>query len=234
MGKVIMSGIVPLLSVPSIAEPNFADNTWAQIIKVCQTNTVPDTWVVGNQKSMTIGGTDYVIDIIGKNHDIYSSGGTAPLTFQMHDCYVTGYAMNSSNTNVGGWTSCAMRTTHLPTILALMPNEVQNGIKEVNKLTSAGNESTIINTTADKLFLLSEVEIYGRTPLYAVEGEGTKYSYYNAKGSTEKNQNGYSSNWWERSPVDNNSTGFGFVDTAGEKNNANASGVTGVSFAFCF
>lgn len=103
MGKVIMSGIVPMLTVPVATEPNFADNTWTQIIKACQANRVPDTWVVGNQKTMTIGGTDYVIDIIGKGHDTYSSGGgTAPLTFQMHDCYGTTYAMNSTNTNVGG------------------------------------------------------------------------------------------------------------------------------------
>ena len=69
-------------------EANFADNTWAQIIKACQKKIIPTTWKVGDQKAMTINGISYQIDIIGKNHDDYSDGsGKAPLTFQMHDCY---------------------------------------------------------------------------------------------------------------------------------------------------
>lgn len=233
MGKVIMSGIVPLLSVPATTKPNFADNTWTQIIKACQTNRVPDTWAVGNQKTMTIGGTDYVIDIIGKNHDTYSSGGTAPLTFQLHDCYGIQYAMNSSNTNVGGWTSCVMRTTHLSAILALMPSEVQNGIREVNKLTSAGNQSVTINTTADKLFLLSEIEIFGRVS-YSNSGEGTQYDYYKAGNSKVKKFNGSADSWWERSPYSSNSAHFCDVYYDGNGGGNSASGARGVSFAFCF
>ena len=121
-------------------EANFADNTWEQIIAACQKKIIPTTWKVGDQKAMTIGGTDYLIDIIGINHDDYSDGsGKAPFTFQLHDCYGETKNMNSSNTNAGGWTSCSMRSTHLPAILALMPTEVQNGIREVNKLTSAGS-----------------------------------------------------------------------------------------------
>lgn len=35
-----------------------------------------------------IGSTDYLVDIIGINHDDYSDGfGKAPFTFQLHDCY---------------------------------------------------------------------------------------------------------------------------------------------------
>lgn len=233
MGRVIMSGIVPMLTVPATTKPNFADNTWSQIIKACQTNRVPDTWAVGNQKTMSIGGTDYVIDIIGKNHDTYSSGGTAPLTFQLHDCYGTQYSMNSSDTNVGGWTSCVMRATHLPAILNQMPSEVQNGIREVNKLTSAGNTSSTINTTADKLFLLSEIEIYGRI-FYSVSGEGKQYDYYKAGNSKVKNQNGSAKDWWERSPYTADADYFCFMSNVGEHSFGSASTTRGVSFAFCF
>lgn len=41
----------------SLYQANFADNTWAQIIDACHKNKVPATWVVGNQKTMTINGT---------------------------------------------------------------------------------------------------------------------------------------------------------------------------------
>lgn len=233
MGKVIMSGIVPLLTVPANYPENFADATWAQIIDACQKNNVPETWVVGSQKAMTINGTSYQVDIIGKNHDTYTAGGTAPLTFQLHDCYATSYAMNGSDTNVGGWTSCVMRSTHLPAILALMPSEVQSAIREVNKLTSAGSQSSTINTTADKLFLLSEIEIFGRTT-YSCSGEGTQYAYYKAGNSKIKNQSGSAAHWWERSPRDGYSEYFCRVSIGGDAQNSGADYAIGAAFGFCF
>ena len=64
----------------------FAANSWETIIAACQSGNVPDSWAVGDSKPMAINGTNYQIDIIGKNHDVYTDGsGTAPLTFQLHD-----------------------------------------------------------------------------------------------------------------------------------------------------
>jgi hypothetical protein len=115
-------------------DPVFANNTWEQIIYTCQANNVPDTWKVGDSKTMTINGAAYQIDIIGKNHDTYADGsGTAPLTFQLHDLMPTLYQFDVKDTQSNEWTNCAMRKTHLPAIMALMPSEVQNGLKEVNK-----------------------------------------------------------------------------------------------------
>lgn len=234
MGRVIMSGIVPLLKAPVTYKANFADNTWAQIIDACHKNQVPDTWVVGNSKTMLINGTEYQIDIIGKGHDDYAdSSGKTPLTFQLHDCYADVNRMNSSNTNSGGWTSCAMRSTHLPAILALMPTEVQNGIREVNKLTSAGNQSSTINITADKLFLLSEIEIFGSVS-YSKSGEGTQYDYYKAGNSKVKNRNGGAAYWNERSPLKDGSTQFCMASNTGTADYGGASSAAGVAFAFCF
>ena len=217
----------------SFLDDTFANNDWSAIIAACQSGSVPDSWVVGNSKTMTINGTSYQIDIIGKNHDTYASGGTAPLTFQMHDCYGTQYAMNSDNTNSGGWTSCEMRITHLPAILALMPTEVQNGIREVNKLTSAGSQSSTINTTADKLFLLSEIEIFGSVS-YSKSGEGTQYDYYKAGNSKVKKFNGSADSWWARSPNGSDSTRFCRVDSDGNAYYNAASRAFGVAFGFCF
>ena len=217
----------------SFLKDNFADNDWASIIAACHSGSVPSTWVVGNSKTMTINGASYQVDIIGKNHDTYASGGKAPLTFQLHDCYGETKNMNSSNTNSGGWTSCAMRSTHLPAILALMPTEVQSGIREVNKLTSVGSKSATINTTADKLFLLSEVEIFGSTT-YSAAGEGTQYDYYKAGNSKVKKLNGSADSWWERSPNVSSSTGFCRVKSSGLSEGYRANYAYGVAFSFCF
>lgn len=217
----------------SFLKDNFADNDWSAIIAACHSGSVPSTWVVGNSKTMTINGASYQVDIIGKNHDTYTAGGKAPLTFQLHDCYADTKAMNSSNTNSGGWTSCAMRSTHLPAILALMPTEIQNGIREVNKLTSAGSQSATIDTTADKLFLLSEVEVFGSTS-YSAAGEGTQYDYYKAGNSKVKNRNGSAASWWERSPYASYSTRFCLVNGNGGANYITASDARCVAFGFCF
>ena len=232
-GRTLIGGAGYDITFAPPYDPIFANNTWEQIIAACHNNEVPDSWDVANHKPMTINGVDYRIDIIGKNHDTYANGGKAPLTFQLHDCYADTKQMNSSNTNSGGWTSCAMRSTHLPAILALMPTEVQNGIREVNKLTSAGNQSSTINTTADKLFLLSEIEIFGSVR-YSKSGEGTQYDYYKAGNSKVKKFNGGANDWWERSPYGSNSAIFCRVYSSGNADYNYASYASGVAFGFCF
>lgn len=217
----------------SLLKDNFADNEWSEIIAACQSGNVPASWVVGNYKNMTINGKAYRIDIIGKNHDTYAAGGTAPLTFQMHDCYDETKQMNSSNTNSGGWQNSAMRTTHLPAILNMMPAEVKAAIRDVQKKSSAGNQSSSIQTTNDKLFLLSEIEIFGSTT-YSFAGEGKQYDYYKAGNSKVKNLSGSADYWWERSPLSSSSTAFCIVISNGGANANRASTSRGVAFGFCF
>ena len=213
---------------------SFSENTWAEIIAACHGGSVPATWAVGDSKTMTIGGTEYQIDIIGKGHDDYADGsGKAPLTLQLHDCYPTEYKMNTEYSNAGGWNTSEMRTEHMPALLALMPTEVQNGIREVNKLTSAGSQSSTINTTADKLFLLSEVEIFGSTT-YSAAGEGTQYDYYKVSSRLVKNRSGAANQWWERSPSASGSSDFCRISESGGAYATYAAYSSGVSFAFCF
>ena len=231
-GRTLIGGTGYDIAFAPSYDPVFANNTWEQIIVACHNNEVPDTWKVADQKPMTINGVDYQIDIIGKNHDDYTNGGKAPLTFQLHDCYGELKNMNSSSTNSGGWTSCAMRQTHLPAILALMPPEVQSGIREVNKRT-AGSQSSTINTTADKLFLLSEIEIFGSVS-YSKSGEGTQYDYYKEENSKVKNYNGGALTWWERSPHGSNSTYFCNVYQSGDADYDGSGYEIGVAFGFCF
>lgn len=213
--------------------PNFADNTWDIIINACHSGNVPDTWVAGDSKTMTIDGKSYQFDIVGKNHDTYTAGGKAPLTFGLHDCYGTKYPMNNTDTNSTGWDGSKMRTETLPAILAKMPENIQNGIREVNKLTTAGNQSTTINTTADKLFTFSEMEVYGSAGS-SYSGEGKQYDYYKAGNSKVKKVGSTASRWWLRSPSTYASDRFCAVDTDGLVGKYTARGSNGVCFGFCF
>lgn len=210
----------------------FAANSWETIIAACQSGNVPDSWAVGDSKPMAINGTNYQIDIIGKNHDVYTDGsGTAPLTFQLHDCYSEAKQMYSINLSGLGWKNTDMRLTYLPAILALMPAEVQNGIHAVNKKTSEGGNSTTIEIVSDTLFLLSEVEVFG-TNHSSVPGEGIQYDYYKAGNPKIKKREGVDEFWWERSSASGGM--FCRVRDNGQAGASNASNSLGVSFAFCF
>ncbi len=196
---------------------------------------------VGDSINIAINGTSYAFKIMGFNHDTLTTStaygsatatGKAGMTLQMADCLAGKAQMNSSNTNSGGWENCAMRKSNMATYLSQLTSAWQNAIKQVNKLSSAGSQSTTIKTTADKLFLLSEVEIFGSTS-YSVSGEGTQYAYYKAGNSKVKNVSGSAHYWWERSPLASNATGFCLVYGDGNAGGGSASTSGGVAFGFC-
>ena len=201
--------------------------SWDDISFISESGNAASVWSVGDTKTVNFNGVDYQAQIIGFDHDTKTSGGKAGITFQFVKCVKTKYEMNDSGTNVGGWKSCNMRTSTMPALLTKLPSELQNVIKDVNKLTSAGNSSATINTTSDKLFLLSEVELFGSV-INSVSGEGTQYAYYKAGNSKNKSQH-----WWVRSPVKNSSTQFCYIDVAGQSDTYEANKIVGVSFAFC-
>lgn len=233
-GRTLINGTGYDITFKPSYDPVFANNTWEQIIAACHNNEVPETWKVADQKPMTIGGTDYLIDIIGENHDDYSDGsGKAPLTFQLHDCYKLAKAMHSTAANTMGWTQCSMRVEHLPIILKQMPADVQSGIREVNKISSSGGKKPSLETTKDNLFLLSEVEVFGSSS-NSLSGEGTQYDYYKAGNSTVKNFNGSAYDWWERSPTSNSTRYYCNVKSTGSSVNSSANVTRGVAFGFCF
>ena len=213
---------------------NFADNTWDKIIEVCHSGNVPDTWVAGDSKTTTIDGADYLVDIVGKNHDTYTAGGIAPLTFGLHDCYGTEHQMNSSGTNSTSWDGSRMRTETLPAILAKMPENIRNGIRPVNKLTATSGKTSTIKTASDKLFTFSQMEVDG-SATHSHSGEGKQYDYYKAGNSKAKKVGGTASWWWLRSPSKNNNSAFCAVTTVNDSvANSSASASSGVCFGFCF
>lgn len=233
-GRTLINGTGYDISFAPPYDPVFANNTWEQIIAACHNNEVPDTWKVADQKPMNINGVDYPIDIIGKNHDDYSDGsGKAPLTFQLHDCYADSKQMNSNRTNDGGWGSSDMFKTHLPSILTRMPVEVQSNIKDVRKRTGKGNKLNVTSISANKLFLLSEIEVFGVAE-YSASGEGTQYAYYTKTSRRIKNRSGRPGRWWLRSPHLYTSVSFRYTNDEGNSAAYSSDGNFGVSFAFCF
>ena len=220
--------------------PTFATATWAQIEAISKSGKAASAFKVGDEKTITLTtGEEVTLVILDFNHDNLTAGGKAGITLGMKNLLATKYPMNSSNTNAGGWTSSAMRTSTMQTLLGQLPDEVKAVIKPVNKLTSAGEQSTTINTTSDSLFLLSEIEVF-ETRSYSVAGEGTQYAYYRDIANTAakrikklSNGTGSANSWRLRSPSASNSTYFCSVDGNGYADYLGASISNGVAFGFC-
>lgn len=212
--------------------PDLESSSWDDISLISESGNAASIWNVGDKKTVNINGANYQVQIIGFDHDTKTSGGKAGITFQLVDCMKATAKMNSSNTNSGGWESCEMRSSTMATLLTKLPSALQNVIKAVNKLTSAGNGSATINTTSDKLFLLSEVEIFGYTK-HSKSGEGSQYAYYKAGNSKVKKVSGSASYWWGRSPDGSYSTDFFCVHDDGGTGSSGANNSLGVAFGFC-
>lgn len=146
-------------------------------------------------------------DIAFCNPDNYGSSGSSG-TFRM----------NLSTTNNGGWADSYMRNYIIPSFINAMSSDLQNVLKVVtkytdNSFTSPHDEESFVTATQDKVFLLSEYEVFGNAS-YANPYERFKqaqYDFYNAYGSKIKMRD-YMDNamadWWMRSPSKSGSTKF--------------------------
>lgn len=221
---------------PFVVGTTLEATTWDNIATVSKFGQAANYWKVGDKKNITVNGVTYQAQIIGFDHDTLTTADgsrtKAGITFQLVDCMKTTYPMNSSNTNVNGWRGSAMRTSTMATLLNQLSTDLKNVLKFVNKVSSVGNNSSGLETTSDKLFLLSEIEIFGSTQ-YSYAGEGKQYEYYAAGNSTIKKVNGSADYWWERSPFSGSTNFFCRVDNYGIANGYNASISLGVSFGFC-
>lgn len=209
---------------------NLEDASWELISTVAEAGNAASVWSVGATKTIKLNGASYTAQIIGFNHDTKTSGGKAGITFQLVDCLNTTYQMNSSDTNDGGWKSSAMRS-RMSEFLGQLDEDLQSVIKPVNKLVSIGGGKSTIKTVSDKLFLLSEVEIFGSTT-YSFAGEGSQYDWYKAGNTKVKKVIGSTNGWWERSPY-KDTTSFCYVNSNGNATGDLANESYGVSFGFC-
>lgn len=202
----------------------FGDNDWDTISAVSATGQAGTYWNIGDEKDITLStGEVLTLAIMGFNHDDLTSGRKAGITLGLKNLMETTRQMNSSKTNVGGFTGSAMYTWLQGDLLKSMPSDLQAVLKSINKKTSTGNASSTINTNAMKIFLFSEVEVFGTTA-YSAAGEGSQYQYFTTGENRTKslaNGSGSKSKWWLRSPNKGNNASFCYVgappDTTGSE-----------------
>ena len=211
----------------------FNDLTWEQIATLSDSNEFLNYYEVGATKTFEYEGDVYSAEVIGVN--TYNNG---ELTFLTKELLPTKYAMNSTNTNAGGWPSSELRTTLNSTIYNGLPEDLKNAItpKTLNYETSNGNINNITMVSAtDNLWLPTQYELIGNW----IKSQ-TSNDYWNKMGNATsahqkiydaytditnyqdsafiKTLNGSANLWWPASPYLGSTGGFSYVNTDGDAN----------------
>ena len=221
---------------------SFEKASWSDIAALSESGSADKYFSVGDEKTISLTtGEQVTLVILGFDHDDLTGGGKAGISIGMKNLLATKYRMNATATNEGGWDESEMRTSTMATLLSQLPSDLQGVIKQVNKKATAGGASTSITTSADKLWLLAEVEVDGTTSAgYADEGEQYEYWKTVKDGTVAADRIKYLSNgsgsaysWWLRSPSVSNSTYFRYFYSTGSVGDYIANNARGVSFGFC-
>lgn len=251
-------------------------NSWATIKAVSDAGKGDNYWDVGDTKIITINGTVqgftfsnlYIsVFILGFNHNS-SWDGSNRIHFQIgkisnklvglcdsnYGSYVSsGFCMNTSRTNSGGWSNSHMRKTVLGnsgtpssppanSLLAALPADLRAVMKSVYKYTDntggGSDTASYVTATTDYLFLLAEFEYHGKRT-YANSAEQNyqkQYDYYkagNSKVHYRHDNTGSAVYAWTRSAYSSSSSDFCLVHTDGTPTNdyADFSGALAPGFA---
>ncbi len=134
--------------------------------------------------------------------------------------------MNSSDTNTGGWASCARRTWCNNVFYRALPSWMQAATKQVNVVAANGSSSTTA-TSQDMCFLPAEKEIFGSNSYANSTAESAlkQWTWYATASNRIKKcgASGSASVWWERSPGSGGSDSFCSVYSGGSARGNSAS-----------
>lgn len=227
---------VSAIGILNRAFPDFASMTWADINAVGAAGAASSVFNRGDKKDVTLTtGETVTLRLEDFDHDDLSTSGKAPMTFMMENLLAAAYNMNSSNTNVGSWSSSAMRS-RMATFLAQLPADLRAVIKPVKKKSTAGNQSTTIQTTTDSMWLAASVEVGLETTGAGYKDEGTTYPLFVDNASRIKklsNGAGSANYWWLRSPFTGYATHFRSVTSGGSSYTTGAGDSYGVCLGLC-
>lgn len=246
----------------SLPDTSLANNTPDIIAAAAKSGQAANYWSVGDKVGIAVNGsfgglsynnTVYAF-ILGFNHNSSVEGGNS-IHFQFgktaagvdiafvnsYGSTSTGFCMNTSNTNSGGWNNSYMRKTICPAFLAALPKAWQNIIAACTKYSDntggGSNTASYVTATSDKIWLLSEMEVQG-TRSYANSAEANyqkQYDYYRNGNSKVKYQHTATTSacyWWLRSVYASSTFSFCRVTTGGSANSSSAYGSYGFAPGF--
>ena len=228
---------------------SFSTDSWATIQKAVQNNNT-SAYNVGDTKSVTINGNNYMVRIANKS----TAQNCGNSDYSQTACgFVVEFAeivekrvMNSTATNVGGWPATEMRTYLNGTFYNSLPSDLQAAIKPTRVISGHGSNDSTNFTTTDNLYLLSGVEVFGSDAVDTAAGTSHQLEYYSNNGVTYstsswngtnldkaiKQYNSSNTWWWLRPAYSSNGYIFASVTGIGRWSYIDADATGGVAPAF--
>lgn len=218
----------------SVATTTLQNNTWSVISQASALGIARSLWSIGDIKSVVLStNVVYHVQIVH-----FSASRT---TFQFGITGSTNYApayrgeayyMNPTADNTTGWANSYMRKTVMPLMLSYLPSDLQSELKSVEVYNNGGY-------VYDKLFLMSEYEVFGVINKSVNNNYGEVYFNYYKNGNSRVryvDSTNVSQTWYLRSVALEDKTKFcgvgGHTDN-GEIKTYVANIKRYVSFAFC-
>ena len=208
-------------------------------------------YIVGFNHNEAIEGSNRIhfefgFDSLSGGNHIALAGGDYSLRYASNTTTQYFPRMNTTNTNVGGWESCSMRTGTLNgsnrSFKTALPSDLRNVLKTVTKYTDnvgGGTKNVEANVTAttDTIFIMNVQELRGKGTCNTYERNKTsQYAYYiNGNEQIRKRSNNVSElcSFFLRSPSPNDSTNFMGLNKSGSGLFLNAQDCYGISPCFC-
>ena len=224
-------------------DPVFGNNSWVQIGEAIARDEVPNTWIVGSEKTIALtNGGPLTLQIYGINHDDLVGTGKARFTLGLQNLTAFQRQMNPTAANVGSFAGAQLSGWLNSELWNLLPADLREIIKPVRKRTSSGNLSSAIRTDTMSIFCFSEIEVTGAfndagNPSFP--GEGERYPIF-VQGLTPlvkrlNNGAGDEVHWWFRSPSSvRNDVFVGVNRSIGAASGLLANNVgSGINFGIC-
>ena len=206
--------------------------SWARIDEIGRAGNARKYFALGATKN------DYMKNgfvaeyrIIGFDHDDITSGGKAPVSWEMVRVYKDDRAMQDNGDSAPFDNSDTFRFLN-GGFRGLMSDELSSVIKPVYKL--CANHSGNIRNVTCHVWLLSEQEQFGRK-IYSYGGEGHWYEFYKQENVDYfKTDESGTRRWhWGRSPTCTDANSFCGVYTNGNATGDASRSSSGLAPAFC-
>lgn len=183
-------------------------DTWEQILAAVADGTYRSKYKVGNYKPLDLGSEGTVnMQIAGFNKDTLADGsGTAAISWISKELLATSRRMNpplegesgnylEGTGAINGWEKCEMRSYLKETVKPLIPENVRNGIKSINKtqLAYTPTATRFDQTTVDDVWLPSNLELGYSNGIYATLFPDSASRVKRKQGATS------AEDWWLRS-----------------------------------
>lgn len=211
---------------------SFANDSWTTIANNVR-NGLGYKYNVGDEKEVSIGGTNYTVRVANNttpsecsNEDF--SQTACGFVVEFVDI-VEQRQMNSSHTNVGGWPAMKLHGYANGDFFNKLPEELRNAIINTTVVSGHGWSNSSSNRSdgnwesQDKIYLLNTTEVWsGSMSRDRGYNKTRQLDYYKGKGVTTSNYfdaikqyNNSDSTWWLRAADSDENYDFFVVDSSG-------------------